>query len=146
MLTDTQLEKYKQIVNDLYKFYQYYVINTFNKEVIPAPHIKKLSRALMRMYRGAYNKMTVSLPPRHSKSSLITLAFPLWLICNDPSLNIMIINSTSTLSKSFGIRIRELFNRYSNDFGLQISQQHKISRRPAQTSSGSIAGGLFLTA
>ena len=114
-------------MNDLYKFYQYYVINTFNKEVIPAPHIKKLSRALMRMYRGAYNKMTVSLPPRHSKSSLITLAFPLWLICNDPSLNIMIINSTSTLSKSFGIRIRELFNRYSNDFGLQISDDKHAS-------------------
>lgn len=103
------------------------MINTFNKEVIPAPHIKKLSRALMRMYRGAYNKMTVSLPPRHSKSSLITLAFPLWLICNDPSLNIMIINSTSTLSKSFGIRIRELFNRYSNDFGLQISDDKHAS-------------------
>ena len=96
----------------------------------------------MRMYRGTYKKMTVSLPPRHSKSSLITLAFPLWLICNNPSLNIMIINSTSTLSKSFGIRIRELFNRYSNDFGLKISEdKHASDWIMFEDPKGNLTGG-----
>ena len=91
-VTDT-IQKYKLVVNDLYNFYEYFVINHFNKEVVPAPHIRTLSRELMKMYRGDYRKLTVSMPPRHSKSSLITLAFPLWLICRDPTLNIMVINS-----------------------------------------------------
>ena len=100
-MTDT-IQKYKLVINDLYNFYEYFVINHFNKEVVPAPHIRTLSRELMRM---VVRKLSVSMPPRHSKSSLITLAFPLWLITKI-TLNIMVINSTFTLSESFGIHIK----------------------------------------
>lgn len=111
----------KRIVNDLYNFYKLFVINHFTKKVIPAPHIRRLSKELMRMYRGDYQKLTVSLPPRHSKSSLITIAYPIWLILNDPSLNILVVNSTATLSEQFGIRIRDVFKTYGEYFGVDVS-------------------------
>lgn len=140
-VTDT-IQKYKLVVNDLYNFYEYFVINHFNKEVVPAPHIRTLSRELMKMYRGDYRKLTVSMPPRHSKSSLITLAFPLWLICRDPTLNIMVINSTFTLSESFGIRIRELFHQYSETFGLKVSdQKHASGWIMFEDLDGNLTGG-----
>ena len=140
-MTDT-IQKYKLVINDLYNFYQYFVINHFNKEVVPAPHIETLSRELMRMYRGDYRKLTVSMPPRHSKSSLITLAFPLWLICRDPTLNIMVINSTFTLSESFGIRIRELFHQYGEVLGLRVSdQKHASGWIMFEDLDGNLTGG-----
>ena len=129
-------------MNDLYQFYNYFVINHFNKKIVPAPHIKRLSRELMRMYRGDYRKLTVSMPPRHSKSSLITLAFPLWLISRDPSLNIMVINSTFTLSESFGIRIRDLFQQYGKKLGLRISdKKHASGWLMFEDLDGNLTGG-----
>jgi len=142
MTSAAQVDKYKEIMNDLYKFYNYFVINHFNKKIIPAPHIRKLSRELMRMYRGDYRKLTVSMPPRHSKSSLITLAFPLWLISRDPTLNIMVINSTFTLSESFGIRIRELFHQYGKKIGLRISdKKHASGWLMFEDLEGNLTGG-----
>ena len=139
---DSVSDKYKLIMNDLYRFYLYYVINHFNKKIIKAPHIKKLSRTLMRMYRGDYKKLTVSMPPRHSKSSLITLAFPLWLICRDPTLNIMVINSTFTLSESFGIRIRDLFEVYGDQLGLRVSdKKHASGWLMFEDLDGNLTGG-----
>ena len=144
MMAETHMvsDKYKRVMNDLYSFYLYYVINHFNKKIIKAPHIKKLSRELMRMYRGDYSKMTVSLPPRHSKSSLITLAFPLWLICRDPTLNIMVINSTFSLSESFGIRIRDLFEVYGRQLGLRVSdKKHASGWLMFEDLDGNLTGG-----
>ena len=142
MTTNVQLDKYKQVMNDLYKFYEYFVINHFTKKIIPAPHIKKLSRELMKMYRGDYKKLTVSMPPRHSKSSLITLAFPLWLISKDPTLNIMVINSTFTLSESFGIRIRDLFQQYGDKIGLKVSdKKHASGWLMFEDLDGNLTGG-----
>ncbi|MBR3213151.1 MAG: hypothetical protein IKF79_01430 [Methanosphaera sp.] len=139
---NVNLDKYKMVMNDLYKFYEYFVINHFNKKIISAPHIRKLSRELMKMYRGDYKKLTVSMPPRHSKSSLITLAFPLWLISRDPSLNIMVINSTFTLSESFGIRIRDLFHQYGDKLGLKVSdKKHASGWLMFEDLQGNLTGG-----
>ena len=86
MTDKEQLKKDLQFVRtDLYAFYRYYVARTF-KENISAPHIEKLATSLMELYRGDYQRLCVAMPPRHSKSSMITEAFPLWLIFHNPSL------------------------------------------------------------
>lgn len=96
----------------------------------------------MKMYRGDYKKLTVSMPPRHSKSSLITLAFPLWLISKDPTLNIMVINSTATLSESFGIRIRDLVDQYGEKIGLRVSdKKHASGWLMFEDLDGNLTGG-----
>ena len=122
----SDLTNEKMVINDLYLFYRYFVGSTF-KENLPAKHIKELSRKLMRLYKNKFQRMCVAIPPRMSKSSLITLSFPLWLITHDPTLNILVVTSSGSLAESFGIRIRELFNKHAESFGLRISDKKHAS-------------------
>lgn len=132
----------KRVMNDLYAFYLNFVVKLFNNEVIPAPHIKQICGELMKMYLGDYQKLSVSLAPRHSKSSLITLAFPLWLIIRDPTLNIMVVTSTFNLSESFGIRIRELFLQYQDILPVRISnKKHASGWIMFEDREGNLTGG-----
>ncbi len=108
------------IRTDLYSFYRYYVARSF-KENISAPHIEKLSTSLMELYRGDYKRLCVAMPPRHSKSSMITEAFPLWLIFHNPSLNILIVSNSSGLSEKFGIALRELVKKFGHEFNVYLS-------------------------
>ena len=136
------MNKYKRIINDLYVMYSVCVVIILNKTVLTALHIKKISNELMKMYLGEFSKLSVSLPPRHSKSSLITLAFPLWLIIRDPTLNIMIVTSTFHLSESFGIRIRELFLQYADILPVRISnKKHASGWIMFEDREGNLTGG-----
>ena len=122
-------EKISEIINDLYLFYRVFVGSHFT-ENLPAPHIKKLSRELMRLYEGSdpsYKRLCVAMPPRHSKSSLITLAFPMWLVFHDPNLNILIITNSGGLSEKFGIQLREYINEYGKYFNVYLSDVKKSS-------------------
>lgn len=116
----TNYKDLKIIVNDLYKFYRYFVASSF-KENLPADHIKLLSKELMKMYRGDYKRLCVAQPPRTSKSSLITLTYPFWLITRNPKLNILIVTNSGSLSERFGIQLRELFNKYGELFNVKLS-------------------------
>lgn len=110
----------KKIMNDLYYFYLTFIGSRF-KERLKAPHIKRLSRELMKMYRGDYQRLCVAMPPRHSKSAMITLAYPLWLISHNPDLKILIINAEASLSERFGIELRDVIKEYGEAFGLKLS-------------------------
>ena len=66
-------------------------------------------------------------PPRHSKSSLITLAFPMWLIFHNPNLDILIISNSGSLSEKFGIQLREYIDEYGKYFNVYLSDVKKSS-------------------
>ena len=122
-------ERISEIINDLYLFYRVFVASHF-AENLPAPHIKKLSRELMRLYEGSdksYKRLCVAMPPRHSKSSLITLAFPMWAIFHEPNLNILIITNSGALSEKFGIQLREYIDEYGRYFNVFLSDVKKSS-------------------
>ncbi|MBP5422940.1 MAG: hypothetical protein J6Y78_10920 [Paludibacteraceae bacterium] len=114
-------ERIEKVVNDLYLFYRGIVAKKFTENV-PAPHIQSLSKELMKMYRGDYHRLCVAMPPRHAKSSMISLAFPLWLIFHNPNLNILIINNSSELSMKFGLELREMFYEYGKYFNVYLSK------------------------
>jgi phage terminase large subunit-like protein len=116
----TNYEDIKKIVNDLYKFYRFFVASSF-KENLPAKHVRVISQELMKIYRGDYQRLCVAQPPRTSKSSLITLTYPFWLIARNPKLNILIVNNSAGLSEKFGIQLRELFNKYGELFNVKLS-------------------------
>lgn len=52
----------KKIINNLYYFYLTFIGSRF-KERLKAPHIKRLSKELMKMYRGDYQRLCVAMPP-----------------------------------------------------------------------------------
>lgn len=110
----------KTVINNLYYFYRVFIASQF-KENLKAPHIHELANQLMAIYRGRYSRLCVSMPPRHSKSSMVTLAYPLWLIFHNPKLNILIVNNTSGLSEKFGIQLREYVRKYGEYFDVYLS-------------------------
>lgn len=61
------------------------------------------------------------IPTHNSKSSLITLAFPMWLIFHNPNLNILIITNSGALSEKFGIKLREYIDEYGKYFNVYLS-------------------------
>ena len=115
---------YKKIVNDLYLFYRVFVGSKF-AENLPAPHIKALSKELMRMTNGEYQRLCVAMPPRHSKSSLITISYPMWRIFQNPNMNILIVNNSSSLSEKFGIELREYIREFGKLFNVYLSDVKK---------------------
>jgi hypothetical protein len=118
-----------RFLNDLYLFYQFFVANEkFKEKRKPAGHIKKICRYLMKLKLGRLDKhLAISVPPRHSKSSTITIAFPLWLTFQDPNLDILIISNTHALAEKFGIELREFIKRWGPYFNVYLSDEKKSS-------------------
>lgn len=113
-------DDWDEILNDLYEFYMAFVASRY-KEMVDADHIDILSEYLTDVYLGDIERLCVAMPPRHSKSSIVTLAFPLWLIFQDPDLNILIVNNSATLSEKFGIQLKEAIGRYGEYFNVYLS-------------------------
>lgn len=106
---------------DLYFFYCKYIACDF-RDTVDAPHIDKLASYLTDLKEDRINRLCVAMPPRHSKSSMITLAFPLWLLSQDKTLNILIVNNSAGLSEKFGIQLREYIKRIGPAFDLYLSE------------------------
>ena len=114
------MDDWDEILNDLYEFYMTFVASRY-KEMVDAEHINILSEYLTDVFLGDIERLCVAMPPRYSKSSMVTLAFPLWLIFQDPDLNILIVNNAATLSEKFGIQLKEAINRYGEYFNVYLS-------------------------
>lgn len=133
--------KIKDVINDLYLFYNWTVASHY-KDNVYARHIDKLATELTRIKLGQINNLCVSMPPRHSKSSMVTLAYPLWLIFQDPNLNILIINSEGGLSERFGIELREGVREYGGYFNVYLSDiKHSSTYLMFEDSNGELYGG-----
>ena len=117
----------KDFLNDLYLFYRLFIASNY-KESVPAPHIKRLSRKLMDLRNGVgKHRLAVSMPPRHSKSSMVTLAFPLWLIFQNPNVQIMIVTGSPQLAEKFGIQLREYVRNLGSYFNVYLSDVKSAS-------------------
>lgn len=66
-------------------------------------------------------------PTHNSKSSMVTLAFPLWLIFQNPNLNIMIVTGSPKLAEKFGIQLREYVRELGKYFNVYLSQVKQAS-------------------
>lgn len=118
----------KDFINDLYLFYRYFIASNY-KDSVPAPHIHKLANKLMELALNddGKHRLAVSMPPRHSKSSMVTLAFPLWLLFQDPNVNIMIVTGSPKLAEKFGIQLREYVRNLGHYFNVYLSNVKQAS-------------------
>ena len=66
------------------------------------------------------------IPTHNSKSSMVTFAFPLWLIFQNPNRNILIV-TTGGLTEKFGIKIREYVREYGEHFNCYLSDVKQAS-------------------
>ena len=66
-------------------------------------------------------------PTHNSKSSMVTLAFPLWLLFQDPNVNIMIVTGSPKLAEKFGIQLREYVRELGQYFNVYLSNVKQAS-------------------
>ena len=142
MLNKLDTEDLENMLLDLYEFYYNFIALRY-REYVEAPHIKELADKLMSLYLDDTDKdLCINIAPRHSKSSMTTQAFPLWLIFQDPSLNIFIINAESTLSENFGIKLREYVKDYGSIFDVYLSDvKHSSTHLKFEDKNGHLYKG-----
>ena len=142
LLNELSREDIENMTLDLYEFYYNFIALRYSNHV-DANHIKELADKLMKLYLNESNKhLCVSIAPRHSKSSIVTLAFPLWLIFQNPDLNILIVNAEASLSENFGIRLREFIREYGEIFDVYLSDvKHSSTHIKFEDSKGRLYKG-----
>ena len=131
-----------QLKNNLYTFYRWFVVSNF-EENITAPHVKYIAYKLQALTDGTLGKsrIAVNLPPQHSKSSLITVAYPAWLLLNNPKRRILGVNAEKGLSQKFGTSIKNLLANAAPFWGLELSKESHSKTSMQLTRKGDLQSG-----
>lgn len=73
---------------------------------------------------------------------MVTLAYPLWLIFQNPNLNILVVNAEASLSENFGIRLREYVKDYGGFFNVYLSDvKHSSTHIKFENKAGELYQG-----
>ena len=127
---------------NLLKFYYTFIALRF-ENTTEAPHLMDLADKLTQcVYNPEFkNRLCVAMPPQHSKSSMVTVAFALWLIIRNPKLRILIVNSEKELSKTFGIQIRQLMHNIGHYYNMEVSNVQSSNTSLMFTKNGVLCDG-----
>lgn len=87
-------------------------------EFINGTHHKFMAQTFERIIQGEEVRMVVNLPPRHSKSSMLSHYFPAWFLGHFPKKKIIQVSHTADLAVDFGRKVRNLIHHpdYSRIF------------------------------
>ena len=127
---------------NLLKFYYTFIALRF-ENTMAAPHLLDLADKLTQcVYNPDFsNRLCVAMPPQHSKSSMVTVAFATWLIIRNPKLRILIVNAEKELSKTFGIQIRQLIHNIGHYYGIKVSNVQSSNTSLMFTKNGELCDG-----
>lgn len=77
-----------------------------------APHLSHLRGYLEAIERGEINKLMIFEPPRHGKSSLATIRYPVWRMQRDPELTVIVGAYNQDLATMFSRQARRIAERF----------------------------------
>lgn len=72
------------------------------------PYQRYIIEHLERMARGEIDRLMVFLPPRHGKSELVTVRYPVWRLEREPQMRVIIASYNQTLANRFSRKARRL--------------------------------------
>jgi predicted phage terminase large subunit-like protein len=92
-----------------------FVGRTFNElnpgtEYLPNWHIEAIEHQLMRCVTGEVTRLIITMPPRSLKSICASVAFPAWLLGNQPHAEIISASYAQELSAEFSRNTRQVMN------------------------------------
>jgi predicted phage terminase large subunit-like protein len=73
-------------------------------------HLEAICHALERVRRGEVKRLIITLPPRSLKSTIASIAFPAYLLGQDPSAKVICLSYSADLSNDFARKCRALLN------------------------------------
>ena len=90
-----------------------------------APHLEALNAALLDVAAGRCRFLMVFMPPGHAKSSIISEAFPAWLLGMYPDKQVILSTYGQEFSETWGRKSRDMLLRFGHVFGAGVRQDSK---------------------
>jgi predicted phage terminase large subunit-like protein len=115
------------------------IINGFPPK--PAPYLDAIAYQLERMLRGDIRRMINTMPPRHGKSELTSIAFVAWVLGHCPSAKFMLVSYGLELSRENLRKVRQIMEdpRYRAIFpNVRINPRERRSNIFATTAGGEV--------
>jgi hypothetical protein len=78
---------------------------------LPNWHIEVIAAKLMAVREGKIRRLIITLPPRHLKSLLASIAFPAWCLGHDPSAQILCVSYAQDLADKHARDCRSIMMR-----------------------------------
>ena len=72
------------------------------------PHLAHIRQRLEAMERGEVRRLMLFLPPRHGKSQLATVRYPVWRLLRDPRMSVIVGAYNQTLAETFSRASRRI--------------------------------------
>ena len=89
-------------------------------------HIKALAEHLEACYKGDIRKLLINIPPRTSKSSIISVMFPVWVWLQDPEEKFLYASFARNLATGHALKCRRLIE--SDWFCKRYNHIYKINK------------------
>lgn len=128
LLTQFEERKVSEVArNDLIQF-----CLAMQPDYLVGKHHKRLAELLEDVEKGEKDRISVSIAPRHGKSTLGTILYAAWFIGRNPNKKIMLVSHTADLAVDFGRKIRNLVATpaYQKIFpGVALAQDSKSAGR-----------------
>ncbi len=78
-------------------------------------HVAAVCHVLEEARLGHASNAVISLPPRHSKSTIAAVAFPAWLLGQDPRCQVLVASHTQPLAKMHSDATRAIMVRWCEE-------------------------------
>lgn len=75
-------------------------------------HLKYIRRQVERVTSGATKRLMLFLPPRHGKSEMVTVRYPVWRILSDGQLKVIVGAYNQTLANKFSRKSRRIAKQW----------------------------------
>lgn len=87
-------------------------------------HHKKVADALQRIENGTLKRLMIFLPPRHSKSEMVSINFPPWFLGRNKDKSIIEASYSADLATEFGRQARNIVDsqEYKNVFDTTLAE------------------------
>lgn len=106
---------------------------------IPGRHITLICRALQAIVEGrAKRRLIINVPPRHSKSLIITILFPCWVWARRASAKFICASADFDLALDFNVRARDLIEDpwFQRHYAVRLREDDNQKRRFRTTAGG----------
>jgi predicted phage terminase large subunit-like protein len=107
----------------------------------PVRHHETICAALEQVEKGAWQRLIISMPPRHGKSELASRRFPAWFLGKDPYRQVIFATYNEDLAMDFGRSVREIMRSpsFKQVFpGCKLRQGEQSAER-IKTDEGGVA-------
>lgn len=130
---DIEFERYKWETISLYDFVcEFWEVIEHKRAFVPGQHIEAICEHLEAVIDGKITRLIVNMPPRHAKSSIISVLFRAWAWIKNPSTRFLCASYALSLATRDNVKVRRLIlsskfqAHYGHLFTLTKDQNAKI--------------------